>query len=137
MLRQWSQDLTPGVEMMQPLIEIETGAAQALVRVSGRLTAGDAQMSLRAEIDPLLERGFERLVLDLAHVSYLDSAGLGELLRARARAAEHGMGLVVRDPSPQVATLLRLTGLDTVLGAQTDPPGAPAQGFDAAPPVAE
>ncbi len=124
---------------MPPLIEceIETGAAQALVRVSGRLTAGDAQMSLRDAIDPLLEQGFERLIVDLARVSYVDSSGLGELLRARARAAEHGTGLVVRDPSPQVASVLRLTGLDAVLRAPTDLSAAPAQGVDAAPPLSE
>ena len=117
---------------MQPLIEceVETGTAQAVLRVSGRLTAGDAQMKLRAEIDPLLERGFERVVLDLAQVSYVDSAGLGELLRARSLAAERGTALLVHPSSPQVASLLRLTGLDAVLTVQ-------AQRFDAAPPVSE
>jgi len=118
-------------------LRLESGAAQAVLHVSGRLTAGESQMRLREAVDPLLDRGFERVVLDLARVSYLDSAGLGELLRARARAAEHGTALVVRDPSAQVATLLHLTGVDAILTDQPAPRSVRAQGPDAAPSASE
>ncbi len=104
-------------------VKLESGRSEAVLRLSGRITAGDPQMHLRAAVDPLLEQGFERVVLDLARVSYLDSAGLGELLRARARAGEVGIALTVSSPSARVATLLRLTGVEDILS-----PGAPAGG---------
>jgi len=118
-------------------LKLESGEAQALLHVSGRLTAGDAQMLLRETLDPVLEQGFERVVLDLAQVSYLDSAGLGELLRARARAVEHGTALAVRAPSAQVASVLHLTGLDAILTDRPDPRSPRAQGPDATSSVSE
>jgi anti-anti-sigma factor len=107
-------------------VQMETSAAQVILRVAGRLTAGESLMCLRERIDPLFDRGFERIVVELSRVSYLDSAGLGELLRARAHALEHGTALVVREPSTQVASLLRLTGLDAVLRGPAQAPGAPS-----------
>jgi anti-anti-sigma factor len=118
-------------------LSVETGTAQATVRPAGRLTAGDAQMKLRTEIDPLLERGFERLVIDLAQVSYVDSAGLGELMRARALAADRGTSVLIQNPSKQVTAVLHLTGLDAVLGPTASAPAARAQGFPAGPPSSE
>ena len=114
-------------------VSVETGTARATVRPSGRLTAGDAQMKLRTEIDPLLERGFERLVIDLAQVSYIDSAGLGELMRVRALAADRGTSVLIENPSKQVTAVLRLTGLDAVLGPATSAPTGHAQGLPAPP----
>jgi anti-anti-sigma factor len=96
-------------------ISVETGRSEAVLRLSGRLTAGESQMHLRAAVDPLIDRALARVTIDLAQVSYLDSAGLGELLRARARAGEVGTALAVRSPSARVATLLRLTGVEEVL----------------------
>jgi anti-sigma B factor antagonist len=118
-------------------LSVETGTAQATVRPAGRLTAGDAQLKLREEIDPLLERGFERLVIDLAQVTYIDSAGLGELMRARSLAAERGTSLLVQNPSKQVTAVLQLTGLAAVLGPAASAPTARAQDLDAAPPSSE
>ena len=46
----------------------------------GRLVLEDIESPLRAEIDRLVQERRRKLVLDLAAVSYIDSAGLGMLV---------------------------------------------------------
>jgi anti-sigma B factor antagonist len=53
-----------------------------------------------------------RIVIDLTEVAFLDSSGLGVLVRARSHArARHGSVVLVRPPS-MVSKVLHATGLD-------------------------
>lgn len=61
-----------------------------------------------------------RLVLDLSTVRFMDSSGLGLLLRChRLAAARPGGGLVLRQPSENVRNVLRLAKVDGVLKIET------------------
>jgi anti-sigma B factor antagonist len=51
------------------------------------------------------------LVLDLTHLTFIDSSGLGVLIAARNRAGERGTSLVLVDPPPLVRRLLSSTML--------------------------
>jgi anti-sigma B factor antagonist len=53
------------------------------------------------------------LVVDLAHLTFLDSSGLGLLHEARRKAIQDGGHLVVCRPTPMVERVLEITGLDT------------------------
>jgi anti-anti-sigma factor len=53
--------------------------------------------------------------VDLAHVGFLDSSALGVLVSGLQHARNEGCGFAVVDPSPPVARVLALTGLDAVL----------------------
>ncbi|MGH7728316.1 MAG: STAS domain-containing protein [Vulcanimicrobiaceae bacterium] len=67
--------------------------------------------SVRAALVAAAERDEHDIIVDLSQVEFLDSTGLGALIGAHKRAAEHhgSVRLVVREG--QIVRLLRITGL--------------------------
>ena len=55
------------------------------------------------------------VVVDLGHVTYVDSCGLGMLLAAHRRAARAGSRLVLRSPGPGLVRAVAVTKLNRVL----------------------
>jgi anti-sigma B factor antagonist len=51
-----------------------------IMDVSGRIVLGDGTGNLRREMRRLLEKGSTRILLNLSGVTYVDSAGVGELI---------------------------------------------------------
>ncbi|MFO7253041.1 MAG: STAS domain-containing protein [Actinomycetes bacterium] len=96
------------------------------LKVSTRVTAGHAVMSIVGEIDlytaprlqaefaRLLENGPSRVVIDMSGVEFCDSTGMNVLLSALKRLRERGGGLEVAAPRPAVRKILQVTGLDSV-----------------------
>jgi anti-sigma B factor antagonist len=82
-------------------------------------TAEDGAIVVSGDVDiaggpileaALLQRGNDdRLVIDLAGVSFMDSSGLRNLLAASRRAKQRGSDLVLRNVGPVVWRLLEIT----------------------------
>jgi anti-anti-sigma factor len=85
-----------------------------LVEVSGRVDSMNAEQlgeRLMTEID----NGHAQIVLDLAGVEYMSSAGLREIVAALKR-AKRGTGDVrIAQPSYRVREVLEMAGLDTII----------------------
>jgi anti-anti-sigma factor len=82
---------------------------------------GGRVFALRGELDASTCRGLaERLigppgslvVVDLCHLTFMDSSGLGTIHTARRMAIKDGGSLVVSRPSPIVSRVFEITGLD-------------------------
>ncbi|HLU34099.1 MAG TPA: STAS domain-containing protein [Natronosporangium sp.] len=77
--------------------------------------SGDLDLATAAELERKVERlvagGTNRLVVDLHHVSFCDSAGLNALVRARNRCDAAGGWLRITRPVGEVAEVLRISGL--------------------------
>ena len=82
----------------------------AWVTLSGELTQEDERRFLGA-VEDALDGGPERLVLNLAAVSFIDSAGLGALVRLRQRAIDLSTPLSLVAPAPQVLGKIESAGL--------------------------
>ena len=89
-------------------------AARSVVRLRGALDVAAAP-ALRERLIGLLHPGLRLLVLDLSRVPSCDSAGLAVLIGTQRRARLLGIVVRLAAPSPPVAKLLRLTGLDRSL----------------------
>ena len=61
-------------------IEVRQADDVMILDLKGRLTAGLGDQILRDAIDELLAEGRRRILLNLSEVSFLDSAGVGELV---------------------------------------------------------
>ncbi len=61
----------------------------------------------------------EQLILDLAGVDYISSAGLRVIVAAH-REMEEKQGLVLRNLNRNVSDIIRLTGFDKKLNIETD-----------------
>ena len=80
-----------------------------LVSVSGEIGV-TAEEQFREALGSALSQETPRLVVDLAEVPFMASAGVGVLLGIRAVLAARGASLVLASPSPAVARVLEVTG---------------------------
>ncbi|WP_021593286.1 STAS domain-containing protein [Actinomadura welshii] len=85
-----------------------------IVALTGTLD-GAAAPALREHLIAVLRHSGRLLIFDLREVASADAAGLAVLIGIQWRAAGLGIILRVAAPCPQVAALLRVTGLDRAL----------------------
>ncbi|MGI9102317.1 MAG: STAS domain-containing protein [Terriglobales bacterium] len=85
---------------------------QILVRCSGRLTSEDSEM-LRLEVGKLIPQT-SRVVLDLTDLRYMDSSGLGALVRVYVSCKTAGCDLQLINLNQRIKELLGLTNLLSV-----------------------
>lgn len=86
-----------------------------VVTCRGRLVAGAETDALLKRIDELLPLN-SRILLHLGAVDYIDSGGLGLLVRCLTRVQNASGQSSVCALSPKVSEVLRVTRLDSVLG---------------------
>ena len=67
--------------------------------------------SLRAALMEAADRDKHEIVVDLTHLEFLDSTGLGALIGAHKRASEHDGSVRLVAHEGQILRLLRITGL--------------------------
>jgi anti-sigma B factor antagonist len=85
-----------------------------IVEISGRITLGDESQLLRTRIKELLSQGKTRLILDLAQVSYIDSAGLGTLVGGYTSAYNMGAIMKLANLTKKFHEQLNITKLVTI-----------------------
>ncbi len=104
---------TRGAHMRLSLQHRQVGEV-AVVSCHGRLIAGDESAVFQQAMDSVLRMN-PRVVLHLGGLEFMDSAGLGLLVRYFIRARNAQGGLTVAEVSPRIAEVLRVTRLDGVL----------------------
>jgi anti-sigma B factor antagonist len=82
--------------------------------LKGRLTLSEGTQQLKEQFDQLLAAGAKRIVLNLQEVAYVDSGGLGELVRSLAAVGRHGGSLKLINLTAKITDLLVITKLLTV-----------------------
>jgi len=83
----------------------------AIVDAHGVITVGVGNMMLRDVVTSLLKEGNKNLLLSLRDVEYIDSAGLGELVKTHTTLQRQGGQLKIVNPSQKVQDLFNVTGL--------------------------
>jgi anti-sigma B factor antagonist len=84
--------------------------AVSLVDVSGKLTSFEGR-AFREAILGLLKRGHANIVLNLKNLDYLDSSGIGELVRNYLAVVKMGGAMKVVGLAPKVEEILKVTQL--------------------------
>jgi anti-sigma B factor antagonist len=95
-------------------ISEKDSAGVTVLTLSGRVTLGEESSQLRAKLKDLLAAGKTRVVLDLADVSYIDSAGLGTLVAGYTSARSQGAGMKLANLTKKFDEQLHITKLVTV-----------------------
>ena len=90
-----------------------------LLRAKGDLDAYTAP-GLRTQLHEATTGDADLVVVDLAEITFIDSAGLGTLVGAHRRMREGGGRLRIVRPPALVARAFELTGLDEVLELHDD-----------------
>lgn len=104
-------------------VEELRNAPAAVLHCTGEITAANAEL-LKTEVGQLLAGRIVQLLLNIEHVSFMDSAGLGAVVASQRRARAQGGDLSLCAPTKQVALTLRLVHLDKVLRIYTTLPEA-------------
>lgn len=95
-------------------IEIERNGDESIVHCRGTLVSG-ACSHLHKEVYPLIAVS-KRILLDMAQVDWVDSMGLGALVRLHVVCKKNGCQLQLMNVAPRVKDLLSLTNLLAVFG---------------------
>jgi anti-sigma B factor antagonist len=97
----------------------ESGGA-TVVDLSGRITLGEGSAMLREMIRDLLNKGQNRIVLNLGDVNYIDSSGIGELVSGFTTVKSRGGEMKLLHLTKKVHDLLQITKLYTVFDVHSD-----------------
>jgi anti-sigma B factor antagonist len=112
-------------------IEVRQAGAVSLVEIIGRLTSFESK-AFREMIHGLLREGHTNIVLNLTRLEYLDSSGIGELVRNYMTTIKQGGAMRVVGLAPRVEEILKITQLYQVFPEFPDEASA-VESFSAAP----
>jgi anti-sigma B factor antagonist len=82
--------------------------------LKGKMTLGEGDELLKDKINSLLASGKKKLLLNLEAVPYIDSAGLGEVVRTYTTVSRQGGSLKLLYLTKRIEDLLSITKLLTV-----------------------
>ena len=91
-----------------------------ILDLSGKITLGETCTELRGTIRELLRSGKKNILLNMAEVSYIDSAGIGELVSAYSSVSSQGGKLKLLNLTKKLEEVLAITKLLTVFECFTD-----------------
>jgi len=82
--------------------------------LKGKITLGEGDELLKDKVNSLVNQGNKKIVLNLADVPYIDSAGLGEIVRTYTTVSRQGGSLKLLNLTKRITDLLAITKLLTV-----------------------
>ena len=92
----------------------------AVLDISGRITLGEGNVMLREIVRELADKGNKKLILNLGEVQYIDSSGVGELVKTHTTVRNQGGRLKLVNLNKRVNDLLQLTRLSAVFDIEKD-----------------
>ena len=104
-------------EFIAMKIEERTVGDVTILDLKGKMLIGEGDELLREKINGLVEDGKSKIVLNLADVPYVDSAGLGEIVRCYTTVSRKDGKLKLLNLTKRIEDLLSITKLLTVFEA--------------------
>jgi anti-sigma B factor antagonist len=91
-----------------------------VVDLQGAITLSDGAEKLRETMKGVLGKGSKRIVLNMAGVTFIDSAGLGEMVGSHAASIQNGGRLKLAALPARLQGLLRMTRLEAIFESFPD-----------------
>lgn len=86
----------------------------ALISPSGSLIGGDETVKLRQAVSGFVDRGYDKLIIDLSDVTYLNSTALGVLVSAHTTYAKKGWQVKLTGMNKSIDSIFVITKLTLV-----------------------
>src|SRR5262245_11936086 len=96
----------------------------SIIDIEGKILLGDGDVEIKQAVDDMLARGDRNILLNLARVPYIDSAGLGEIIRCFTAIRKNGGSFKLLSPNQRLIDLLAITKLVNVFDWYNDEPSA-------------
>jgi anti-sigma B factor antagonist len=113
---------------MSLLLKTRRSGNAVILDLAGRLTAGEPTLLLRETLRRFVGGGNQHFILNLAGVSYIDSAGLGELISAHVSVTSQRGKVSLLNLTERAKGLMQITKLLTVFHSFDDEEKAVAAG---------
>lgn len=97
-------------------IDTKTVGNHIILALHGRLVFGKDLIELRSAVCDAVEKNPEKITLNLANVTYVDSCGIGELVSTFTYTKDRGTRLAMTNLPQMVRILLDTAQLTRVLG---------------------
>jgi anti-sigma B factor antagonist len=91
-----------------------------ILAITGRITLGEGNVMLREVVRDLADNGTRKVVLNLSEVNYIDSSGVGELVKTHTTIHNKGGQLKLSSLNKRVHDLLEMTKLSAVFDIHND-----------------
>ena len=95
-------------------IDERTVGEVTVLDLKGKITLNEGDEVLKDKINSLIMQGKKKILLNLAEVPYIDSAGLGEIVRTYTTVSRQGGQLKLVNLTKRITDLLMITKLLTV-----------------------
>jgi anti-sigma B factor antagonist len=86
-----------------------------IVDAAGRIVMGDSAIALQEVLRRLTAENQKKILVNLAGVTFMDSAGIGELVGCYATASRKGTKIKICELTRRVADLMQVTRIYSVL----------------------
>jgi anti-sigma B factor antagonist len=107
-----------------PIMSLTIGTREVshvtILDIQGRIILGPEIGELRNAVRDLVAQGKKKIILNLAHVDYLDSSGVGELVACFTTLRNAGGELKLLNLTQKVHDVLHVTKLYTVFDIKDD-----------------
>ena len=101
-------------------IEERSVADIMILDLKGKMTLGEGDELLKDKVNSLAMQGRLKILLNLAEVPYIDSAGLGEIVRTYTTISRQGGQMKLLNLTKRITDLLSITKLLTVFETYDD-----------------
>ena len=91
-----------------------------ILDVEGKILLGEGDVQLKHKMEELIEGKVTKILLNLANVPYMDSGGLGEIVRSYTTVKKAGGELKLLNATTRIKDLLTITKLVTVFDVHED-----------------
>jgi anti-sigma B factor antagonist len=91
-----------------------------ILDLTGRITTGEPSVTVRDAVRKEIDKGFKNILLNMGEITYIDSAGLGELIAAYTTVKNRGGHLKLLNLTKRLHELMQITKLYTVFDVYDD-----------------
>lgn len=104
------------------MLELETLRKEDVLvfHLKGKITIGEGDVVLRKKIEDSLALGFNKIVLNMSRVSYIDSSGTGELVSCYTKVKKQNGELKLLNISQKIKDILQIAQLMSIFEYYTD-----------------
>ncbi len=82
-----------------------------IIDVEGKILFGEGDAEIKRAVDEILKKGGRKILLNLAGVPYLDSAGLGEIIRCFTTLRKNNGSFKLLSPNRRIIDLFNIANL--------------------------
>src|SRR5436309_364698 len=100
--------------------DVRTSGDVSIIDLKGRVTHGSGDLEMREMVQHLLDEGKKNFLINLDKVTFMDSAGIGELVACHKRAVEKGGVIKILKPNEMIFDVLVIPKLVTVFETFND-----------------